>query len=292
MDTNELKMPQLRLFEEPVVHKAPNVASVPQYSPLRYPGGKTWFYPFAKRWLLHFRKQVLIEPFAGGGSVGLAAAIEGMVDHVVMVEKDPDVAAFWKTIVGSNAEWLCERIVNFELIPDRIDEALEKKEHSQRDRAFALVLCNRINHGGILANGSGRIANGENGKGIRSRWYPATLKKRIKLISQAQKRIEIIEGDGLEFMREFQNDPNALFFIDPPYTKAGKRLYTHFEVDHQRVFQRADACAGEVMLTYDYADEIMDYANIYGFLTDKILMKTTHHLKKYELMISKNFSWL
>jgi DNA adenine methylase len=45
--------------------------------------------------------------------------------------------------------------------------------------AFQTILKNRTLHGGILAEGSGFIKYGENGKGIRSRWYPATLAKRL-----------------------------------------------------------------------------------------------------------------
>lgn len=45
-----------------------NVAAVPQRSPFRYPGGKTWLVPYARTWLsnLYPKPAVLIEPFAGG----------------------------------------------------------------------------------------------------------------------------------------------------------------------------------------------------------------------------------
>jgi len=33
------------------VQKPVNVASVPQRSPFRYPGGKTWFVPTFRRWM-------------------------------------------------------------------------------------------------------------------------------------------------------------------------------------------------------------------------------------------------
>src|SRR6058998_3882107 len=47
-------------FTEPV-----NVASVPQRSPFRYPGGKTWLVPYIRSWLGHKRQcpSVLVEPF-------------------------------------------------------------------------------------------------------------------------------------------------------------------------------------------------------------------------------------
>jgi len=45
-----------------------NVATVPQRSPLRYPGGKTWLIPHIRHWLKSTRSEILIEPFAGGQS--------------------------------------------------------------------------------------------------------------------------------------------------------------------------------------------------------------------------------
>jgi DNA adenine methylase len=50
--------------------------------------------------------------------------------------------------------------------------------------AFATIIKNRVNRGGILANGASFIKNGENGKGITSRWYPETLRRRILAIAQ------------------------------------------------------------------------------------------------------------
>ena len=61
-----------------VCDKAVNVASVPQRSPLRYPGGKTWLVPQIRKFLesLDFRPEVFVEPFAGGGIASLTAVME------------------------------------------------------------------------------------------------------------------------------------------------------------------------------------------------------------------------
>src|SRR6267378_543048 len=66
-----------------------NVAAVPHRSPFRYPGGKTWLVPYIRSWLrsIRPRPQLLIEPFAGGGIVGLTAGIELLADHIILVEK-------------------------------------------------------------------------------------------------------------------------------------------------------------------------------------------------------------
>ena len=74
----------------------PNVAQVPQRSPLRYPGGKTWLVPHIRAWFAAIEApQLLIEPFAGGGIASLTAVMENLVPRCLMVELDQDVAAFW-----------------------------------------------------------------------------------------------------------------------------------------------------------------------------------------------------
>ncbi len=79
-----------------------NVASVPQRSPFRYPGGKTWLIPYVRSWLTarEVPTRVLVEPFAGGGIVGLTSGFEGLAKHTVLVERDPSVAAVWQAILG------------------------------------------------------------------------------------------------------------------------------------------------------------------------------------------------
>src|SRR5712671_1893942 len=94
-----------------------NVASVPQRSPFRYPGGKTWLVPYIRDWLKS--KNVpparLIEPFAGGAIVSLTAAFERLARHVIFAEMDEGVAAVWRIVLNGQAEWLAKQILNFEV---------------------------------------------------------------------------------------------------------------------------------------------------------------------------------
>ena len=79
---------QLSFFDLKVkpIEKVTNVASVPQRSPFRYPGGKTWLIPVIRRWLnQESRISELVEPFAGGGIVALTAAFEQLADHITMI---------------------------------------------------------------------------------------------------------------------------------------------------------------------------------------------------------------
>src|SRR5438105_7684130 len=90
-----------------------NVATVPQRSPFRYPGGKTWLVPYVRQWLRSRdpKTEELIEPFAGGAIVGLTVAFERLAESVRLIEKDEDVAAVWHTIFNSRyGKWLADSI--------------------------------------------------------------------------------------------------------------------------------------------------------------------------------------
>lgn len=271
-----------------------NVASVPMRSPFRYPGGKTWLVPQIRRWLAARGgpEKELIELFAGGGTVSLTAVFERLVGHATLVELDEDVAAVWQTIIHGDAEWLANRIVRFDLTPESARSAIAQREGSIRDRAFATIVKNRVNRGGILAEGASFVKHGENGKGIQSRWYPTTLKRRIMEIHQLKERFSFIWGDAFTVLRKNLERDDALFFIDPPYVKAGGRLYTHSEIDHLALFELAYRAKGDFLMTYDNHPEIQGFALEYGFDIRLVPMKTTHHAEKFELLIGRNLDWV
>jgi DNA adenine methylase len=183
----------------PVAEKVVNVASVPHRSPFRYPGGKTWLVPRVRQWLgsLPARPRLLVEPFAGGAIVGLTAAVENLADRVVLVELDEDVAAAWQAIFSDDNEWLAQRVLTFPLTEENVRAEIASTPSSTRERAFRIILKNRTHHGGILAPGATLLRSGENGKGLRSRWYAATLARRIRALRGLRDRVEVVCGDGI-----------------------------------------------------------------------------------------------
>jgi DNA adenine methylase len=289
----------LNLFSE-VAHLrevVPNVASVPQRSPFRYPGGKTWLIPVIRTWLKTraFEQSELFEIFAGGATVGLTAAFEGLVRKSILVEYDRDVSAVWHSILGDDWIYLANRIVNFKLTPANVRAELDKTPNSVGDHAFQTILRNRVNHGGILAPGVGLIKSGENGKGLSSRWYPDTLYKRISAIAYMRERIDFIEGDGLQVLSDNSDRSDVAFFIDPPYTaagkKAGRRLYACNDLDHDALFALTSKAHGDFLMTYDNAEGVKHLAKKYGFDYMAVSMKNTHHANMTELLIGRNLDW-
>lgn len=293
-----MKQANLFGYEEPNSIKIVNVASVPQRSPFRYPGGKTWFVPRLREWLKKQERKpkLLVEPFVGGGIASLTAVFENLVDTSLMVELDDDVAAVWEVATTGSAAWLASRILKFDMNFENATKEIQRLPNSTEEKAFQTILKNRCNHGGILAAGSGFLKKGEAGKGILSRWYPETLAKRFREIDLYHDRLEFRKGDAFKVLEEYKEDEEAVFFIDPPYTaggkKAGNRLYNHFELDHEYLFKICSELKGDFIMTYDNSAEVREFATKYNFQAKPIPMKNTHHAELTELVIGRNLDWM
>lgn len=129
-----------------------------------------------------------------------------------MVELDQDVTSVWQVILGGEAQWLADRIVSFELTVESARHSLAIPALSRSDRAFATIVKNRANRGGILADGASFVNHGENGREIASRWYSATLRCRILEIDRVRARIKFVHGDAFDVCRKNESCADAIFF--------------------------------------------------------------------------------
>ncbi len=268
---------------------AVNVASVPQRSPLRYPGGKTWLIPHIRHWLkgIEPRPKLLVEPFAGGGIVSLTAVMEGLVDRCLMVELDRDVAAFWQAALRHGPE-LCEKVQHFQPTRETVEALSRQTPRNVLEHGFRTLVLNRTRRGGILAPGASLSRNGEGGKGIASRWYPKTLVRRLVNIAGHAECIEFRNGDGMAVL---ESPPDsAVLFVDPPYSaggkRAGRRLYAQNDIEHARLFALVADTSADFLMTYDRSNLIEGFVRNYGFHAVEVLMKNTHNSRVAELLIS------
>ena len=273
--------------------KVVNVASVPQRSPLRYPGGKTWLVPQIRTYLagLGFRPEVFVEPFAGGGIASLTAVMDNYVDRAVLCERDPELSNLWQCMLD-NAEELAQRVEGFVATPENVSTVFASEGVSGMDAAFRTLLRNRVSRGGIMARGASVVKQGENGNGISSRWYANTLATRIRAIGSFAERLDLFQGDGVRLVELCKDNGAAAFFIDPPYTAAGKRagrrLYAYNEIDHENLFEWMSRVRGPFMMTYDESPDVIQMARTRGFHLAKVPMKNTHHDLLYELLITSH----
>jgi DNA adenine methylase len=286
--------------------KPANVSSVPNHSPFRYPGGKTWLIPYVRKWLgaRPGAFSELVEPFAGGASVALTAAFDGLVEHVTLVERDEAVAAVWQTMLSATGNEFAERVANFEPNTTNVQAVIGENDATLEGLAFRTLVRNRVNRAGILASRAGRLNRGEKlvtkggeaYKGLLSRWYPLTLRNRILAIWEIRDRITFIAGDGMAVLERWIDRSDVAFFIDPPYSfagsRAGTRLYNYFDLDHEELFRLVSRLSGDVLMTYNNVGDVKDLAALHALHTSAISMKTAHHRKVDELLIGTDLSWV
>jgi len=216
---------------------------------------------------------------------------EGFCDNAVLADLDPHISSVWRVIFSRQYEQLARRIESFEFNTDTVRETLSRQPSDTIERAFRTVLLNRVSRGGILAPGAGLVKNGENGKGMASRWYPQTLAQRIRAIGERRHSFSFTESDGIELIREWSKSTVAAIFIDPPYPGAGRRLYSCHELDHHRLFEVSSEIAGQYLMTYDDHFLPSELASRYEMEIRRMPMKSTHHIRKYELLISSDMKW-
>lgn len=94
---------------------------------------------------------------------------------------------------------------------------------------------------------------------------------------------------------KYMNNKKSAIFLDPPYTagkkRAGKRLYNHSEVDHQKLFEMASELSGSFLMTYDNDENIKAMAEHFSLDYCEVAMRNTHLAKMTELIIGKGIGW-
>ena len=263
---------------------AANVSQVPQLSPLRYPGGKTWLVPHIRKWLTHHPRPVLVEPFAGGAIASLTAVAEKLVDRAVLMERDGNVCVFWLTVLNDGKR-LAAKVRGFDPTPENIAAA----EQDGTDPAFCTLVRNRTRRGGILASGASRMRRGEGGRGVASRWYGATLARRIEAVHAMANRLEIRWENSMRALPALlaQSAHDPALFVDAPYWTTGGRLYDHHVVDHARIFEILADTGVSFLMTYGPEQEVVDLVERYDFHAVRVTMRGTHNKERSELVITR-----
>jgi DNA adenine methylase len=263
-------------------------------SPFRYPGGKSWLKEIIRQWLTPPVSH-LVEAFAGGANVTIAALESNCISRATLIEIDPDVSAVWSIVLNGEIDWLTRKIRDFRVTRKNVTNELERSVTTLRERAWLTLLRNRVSHGGIMAAGSGILKRGEDDHGLKSRWYPKTLRDRIKRINTFGSKVTFVQADALQWLEKAGSENNqetTAYFIDPPYATAGKRLYKYGEIDNGRLFKLASELKGRVLMTYEDTKEVRKLAKSHGFEVREIDMRSRHHRTKTELLIAKDFTWL
>ena len=283
---------------------AANPASVPNYSPLRYPGGKTWMVPHIREWLEAAKPDVLVEPFAGGATASLVAVMENFARTAVVNDLDSDVAAFWEAAIH-DPDRLIEFVRGFRPTLHALRSIERNRPRDQFMRGARTLVLNRARSGGILAPGASFSKPGKHGR--PPRWYSETIAARLEAIKSHAHRLWFINSDGLRFFlhdgRETDllnfaarenNDlrRNAAYFIDPPYAETSvrtgiERLYTTPMRGWSLMLEGLGRMECDFLATAEANSEVLSMVRGQNFHVESVEMKTGRHRIRTEFLITR-----
>jgi DNA adenine methylase len=258
-----------------------NIASVRasyHASPLRYPGGKAKLAAYFKALVRnnHLLDGTYVEPFAGGGGVGLSLLLHGYVERIILNDLSAPIYAFWRAVLDY-PERFQERILDVKLSTKEWERQRrifqESAGNLNFDVGFATFFLNRTNRSGVLNGGmiGGHAQNSS--YGLNARFNRQELAARIKRISRTSSRITLLNLDAAELIansRKISGDPKPLIYIDPPYFRKGRDLYYDFfePKDHVNLRDVVARLDPEVrwVVSYDNEPEIVALYKAYRTL--------------------------
>lgn len=250
------------------------------YSPLRYPGGKSKLAPFVSLVIkkANLQNPVYIEPFAGGAGTALELLFDGTVSEIVINDYDKAIYSMWRAILTNTRKFI-------KMIEDTpINDAEWRKQkdiYNTQNKKYSLELgfaafyLNRTNRSGILSAGP---IGGHDQTGnylIDARFNKNDLITRIKKIAKYRHKIHIYNYDVRTFINVYAQKyiENAFIYFDPPYYHKGKQLYKNFfeHKDHEQIRDLIVNLNCPWIVTYDDVEEIRTIYNAYeGYNFDLI----------------------
>lgn len=233
------------------------------YTPLRYPGGKTRLYNYLASIIEHNRigHYTYVEPFAGGFGVALKLFFNEKVRRLIINDLDRSIYAFWHSILNESEE-LIKRVLDVNVTIEEWKRQKEiqenKKTASLLDLGFSTFFLNRTNRSGIITGG---IIGGQDQNGtfkLDCRFNKIDLVRRIAMIASKRDQIEVYNLDAIEFMKQLNDDTKYFLYLDPPYYCKGPLLYmNHYEHEnHLELCEFLKHTSLRYVVSYDDSSEI------------------------------------
>lgn len=271
------------------------------YSPLRYPGGKSCLSNFITELskLNNVNEGVYLELYAGGAGAALNLLLQGTFNRIHINDYDYNVYAMWFSILNHHKAFI-NRINN---APITIEEWNRQKAIFKEGRktniidlGFATFFLNRTNRSGIIFNAGpiGGINQTGNYK-INVRFNKEELIQRIQTIAVRKNDIILTNLDAVQILNEIQGHyqelDNLFIYLDPPYYHKGKELYLN-NYDHNNHLTLANTVRSlknvKWLVSYDNVSEIKKMYS--GFSMSTFDLNYTLQTKKIgsELLIFAN----
>lgn len=261
------------VFDKPEELGDPSFFAQSVVSPLRYPGAKRQLTPVIQD-LIRANvppPRLFVEPFCGGASTALKVAGQQVVDHIILADADPLVAAFWYT-AAFDTKWLIAAMWEEPVTLERWDWWRLGTPRGRRDRALKCLFLNRTTFSGILHGRAGPIGGRaqESKYKIDCRFGKEGLERRLTAVGDLATTGRLLDVWNTDWRltltrlcREHGHlDPNEIaVYLDPPYVEKAPFLYEwSFESDEHASLAQALCRSSRFrwLLSYDDNSTIRD----------------------------------
>ena len=271
------------------------------YSPLRYPGGKSCLTNFIKEiaQLNGVIGGVYMELYAGGAGAALNLLLDGTFSRIHINDYDYNIYSMWYSVLNHPQAFI-NRITK---TPVTIEEWHRQKAVFNRgkranivDLGFATFFLNRTNRSGIIFK-AGPIGglNQEGSYKIDVRFNKERLIERIKRIASHRDDIVLTNLDAIEILNNIHivdlPIENLFIYMDPPYYNKGKQLYLN-NYKHDNHLHLANTLRNieniKWLVSYDNVSEIKQMYE--GYRMSSFNLNYTLQTKKFgsELLVFCN----
>lgn len=270
----------------------------------RYAGGKqkliTFILPKIENYFQKNQEyKTYIEPFFGGGSIGLSLLENPNIDNYILNDIDVSLICLWQS-VQFYKDKLIDKIKSYK--PTVEDFFSFKKNLLNVDKfpnnkndliqcGFEKLVIHQISFSGLgTKSGSplGGINQNSNYK-IDCRWSVNNLIKKINKVN------EILSKKNVQFtcnniLKDKFQIKKSFFYFDPPYLEKGQELYQYAfnENNHIELKSFIEKLDNNWLLSYDNHDNILEiYKNYKIELLDANYTINTSTKKKEILIYPK-----
>lgn len=230
---------------------------------MRYPGSKSRFAKLIAAAIRHngVRDALFVEPFCGGASVSVALLEAGVVERIALNDADPDIASFWEVVFDPDAaRWLAEQVASVPLTLAEWDRQKALAPSGTREAALRCLYLNRTSFNGIIHWRAGPIGGRAQAKRtLDVRFNRERLASRILELSRLSDRVAAVDGvHWKSFVDRLRDEPNAFFYLDPPFYHKAETLYQHCfsDAEHRALRNYLRKLRARWILSYDDAPEV------------------------------------
>lgn len=222
-------------------------------SPLAWPGGKA---KYINKILKYMPKEIddYIEPFFGGGSIGLKLLFEKRIKgNVFLNDLNSDLINFWKDV--KKQKIIKEfPILNSEEQAKKIYLSIPKMDK----KGWEFLLINRLSFSGMERAGFSKTR-------FNLKYYNCLNRVEIceKLLNE--KQAAFFNLDYSEVIEKYDNK-NCFIYLDPPYHNVSKNLYVHEKMDFEKLKDVLQKVKGKFILSLNdnkYIRNLFKEFNIY-----------------------------